>query len=175
MGKKEINYLENTISVDPGWNTGLAYWDGDEYPDTYIIEEPRFQKTKKDQLRLWYMFKLFENYIANEYSPNSIIIEGVELWTGSSVSMTSATRGDLFSLAYLVGGYVAIACKYSIDVRFVYARGAKAKGNKAEKETWKGQLNASALDKRIYRINGEKYPEHIREAVGMGFHCMGIL
>lgn len=173
--EKSCIELSNVVSVDPGWNTGLAYWTGDIYPMTSIIEEPpRRKKLKLEPPRFYYMFSKFEAYMKAK-NPDEMLIEGVEMWMGSTVSMAAAARGNLFSLAYLVGGYMAICYRLKIKVRLVYARGKKAKGNQPAKETWKGQLNAGAIDKRIYRLNKTKYPEHIREAVGIGFHCMGIL
>lgn len=163
--------LNHVLTVDPGWSTGLAYWVGDNLPITDIIKEPtKRKKIKIEPLRLKFMFNKFEAYIkANE--PSEVIIEGVELWTSSVRSMASASRGDTFALAYMVGGYMSICMDWDIQVTLVYPRGDKKKG----KEAWKGQMNADMIDKRIKRINQLKYPEHIREAVGIGFHKMGML
>lgn len=161
--------LRNTISVDPGWNTGLAYWVGDDLPLTDIIKEPpRRKKIKLETARIQFMMNKFEAYVKSK-NPEMMIIEGVEMWSGSTRSMTSAVRGDLFALAYLVGGYMHICFKLSIEVKLVYPRGGK------DRAIWKGQMDATKVAARIKRINGETYPEHIREAVGMGFSVMGIL
>jgi hypothetical protein len=165
--------LVNVITCDPGWNTGLAYWMGDYTPITYIIKEPpRRKKIKIEPARLKFMFQKF-NAILCSHAPlvDSVYIEGVEMWSGNVRSLTAAQRGDLFSLAYLVGGYISICQSKGVSVKLVYPRGNKAKG----RVMWKGQLNTEKLIKRIYRINQQKYPEHIREAVGIGFSVMGVL
>jgi hypothetical protein len=165
--------LHNVITVDPGWNTGIAYWLGDNKPITKIIKEPPRRKIiKVEPSRLKYMFAQF-SAIINSFidTPDDCYIEGVEMWSGNVRSLTSAQRGNLFSLAYLVGGYIEICHRKNIIVRLVYPRGNKAKGQ----VMWKGQLNTKKLTKRIQRINGLTYPEHIREAVGIGFSVMGVL
>lgn len=163
--------LKRVLTIDPGWSTGLAYWIGDLEPITDIIKEPaKRKKIQSEVLRLKYMLSKFEAYIKAK-EPDEAIIEGVELWSGSVRSMASATKGDTFTLAYLVGGYMKICIDYGVDVRLVYPRGDKKRG----KEAWKGQMNADMIAKRIHRINGVTYPEHIREAVGIGFHKMGML
>ena len=161
--------LNRVVSVDPGWNTGLAYWVGDNFPITDIIKEPpKRKKIRIEITRIKFMLDRFEAYVKSK-NPKLLILEGVEMWSGSTRSMTSAARGDLFALAYLVGGYIAICYKLGIKSELVYARGGK------ERKTWKGQLGPEQVAKRIYRINKVEYPEHIREAVGIGFSKMGIL
>jgi len=161
--------LNKVLTVDPGWNTGLAYWVGNDYPLIDIIKEPpRRKKIKLEVPRIRYMMNKFEAYIKAR-PIEEMIIEGVEMWTGSVRSMTSAARGDLFGLAYLVGGYMNICFKNDIDVKLVYPRGGK------DRAIWKGQMNAEMVAARIHRINKNIYPEHIREAVGIGFAAMGVL
>ncbi|NJR72707.1 MAG: hypothetical protein HC773_01360 [Scytonema sp. CRU_2_7] len=162
-------YINYTLTVDPGWNTGLAYWIGDKEPIVSIIKEPpRRKKIKLEPTRLKYMFDKFEAYVKSR-SIETCVIEGVEMWSGSTKSMTSAARGNLFSLAYIVGGYINICYRLGIHVKLVYPRGG------GDRVMWKGQLDATKLAARIHRINSKIYPEHIREAVGIGFSIMGIL
>jgi len=169
MPIKKSRYLNKTVTTDPGWNTGLAYWTGDKFPITDIIKEPpKRKKIRLEPERMNYMFEKFSAYI-HVKNPDLVIIEGVEMWTGSTRSMTSAARGNLFALAYLVGGYINISYKFDAEVKLVYPRGGK------DRQTWKGQLTAEAVAKRIHRINKKEYPEHIREAVGIGFSYMRML
>lgn len=158
-------YLNNVVTVDPGWNTGIAYWLGDLKPVTKLIKEPpRRKKIKIEPVRLKFMFSTFEAALKSFVdTPDEVIIEGVELWSGNVRSMTAAQRGNLFALAYIVGGYISISQKIGASVKLVYPRGNKAKGQ----VMWKGQLTPDMVSKRIYRINKTKYPEHVREAVGI--------
>jgi len=167
----QVKVLNNTITVDPGWNTGMAYWIGDYTPLVFVIKEPpKRKKIKLEPTRLAYMFTEFKSFLMSK-KVKLCVIEGVELWAGNVRSMTSASRGDLFALAYIVGGYLSICQQLGIRTKLVYPRGNKAK----EKIRWKGQLDNEALDERIMMINGVTYKEHVREAVGIGFSIMGIL
>lgn len=166
--------LNNVITVDPGWNTGIAYWIGDLKPITFLIKEPpRRKKIKIEPVRLRYMFSKFEAALKStpQDKIDTCYIEGVEMWSGNVRSLTSAQRGNLFALAYIVGGYISICYRFGITTKLVYPRGNKAKGQ----VMWKGQLNEKKIIARIKRINGMIYPEHVREAVGIGFSVMGIL
>ena len=165
--------LTNCMTVDPGWSTGIAWWMGDYKPITHIIKEPpRRKKIKIEPSRLKFMFSKFHAILQSHLpSVDYVYIEGVEMWSGNVRSLTAAQRGDLFALSYLVGGYINICQSRGVTVRLVYPRGNKAKG----RVMWKGQLNTSMLIKRIHRINKQTYPDHIREAVGIGFSVMGIL
>ena len=168
-----MNYLMGTITIDPGWNTALAFWVGDNNPITHVIKEPtKRKKILVEPRRLKYMFRKFEN-ILKVYDDEliTVYIEGVELWAYNLKSMTAAKRGDLFALAYMVGGYMAICQKHGYEVKLLYPRGDKKK----EKVAWKGQLGPDKLARRLLRLNGKTYPEHVREAVAMGFSVMGVL
>lgn len=165
--------LSRCLTVDPGWNTGIAYWVGDLDPITQIIREPpKRRKIRVEPRRLAYMFRKFEN-IVRVYNDevDACYIEGAQLWGYNVKSMTSAKKGDLFALAYLIGGYVAICQRNGLDVNIIYPTADK----KREREGWKGQLDAKKLAARIYRVNKKTYPEHVREAVGIGMSVMGIL
>lgn len=163
--------FDKVLTIDPGWNTGLALWSGSLTPATWVIKEPAKLKVNKIEIdRLEYMYTKFEAALKG-INIKLVIIEGVEMWSGSTRSLTSAKRGDLFALAYMVGGYLSICKNLDIKTKLVYPRGDRSKG----REMWKGQLNAGMVEKRIRRLNGATYPEHIREAVGIGFSQMGLL
>ena len=164
--------LNNVMTVDPGWSTGIAYWLGDNKPITKLIKEPPKRKIIKiEPVRLRYMYTYFRKSVLSFPCVNVCYIEGVEMWSGNVRSLTAAQRGNLFALSYIVGGYINICQSLEISTKLVYPRGNKAKGQ----VMWKGQLSADKVAKRIKRINGLTYPEHIREAVGIGFSVMGIL
>jgi hypothetical protein len=168
-----MEQLSKCLTIDPGWNTGIAYWVGDLNPITQLIREPtKRRKIKIEPRRLSYMFRKFENIIrVYEDEITDIYIEGVQLWSMNPKSLTAAQRGDLFALSYLVGGYIAICQRHGLSVNLIYPSADKKK----ERQGWKGQLDAKKLAMRIQRINNKTYPEHIREAVGIGFSVMGIL
>lgn len=165
--------LKNTLTVDPGWNTGLAYWTGDMYPVTSIIREPvRIKKIKIETVRLAFMFQRFSAFIrVYEENLDNVYIEGAQLWINSIKSMAAAQRGNLFALSYIIGGYASICISKGISVDLRYPSGKITE----HRQIWKGQLGSKQLAKRIHRLNGKTYPEHVREAVGIGFSIMEVL
>jgi hypothetical protein len=164
--------LNKILTIDPGWNTGIAYWIGTLEPLTQIIREPlKVKQTKLEAKRLKFMFIRFNKFLDVWPDIKKVYIEGTQLWVSSIKSMASVQRGNLFSLAYLVGGYSAICVARNIEVEIIYPSGKIT----ATRKIWKGQLNSLQLARRIQRINGKAYPEHIREAVGIGFSVMNIL
>lgn len=164
--------LNNTVILDPGWNTGISIWTGDLHPLTHVIREPLKRKKIKIELkRLFYMVDQFKTILSLYPKLDTCYIEGVGLWSGSLRSMTAAKRGDTFALAYLVGLYAGVCYDRGMNVNLSYPGSDKKK----ERVGWKGQMNAQVIAKRIYRINQTTYPEHIREAVGIGFAIMGKL
>lgn len=151
------------LCVDPGWNTGLAYFLKNQKPFTSLIKEPpRMKKLKLEEIRLEYMFDMFEAYLKTK----DIVecwIEGAETWEMSAKSLAAAERGNTFALAYMVGGYTSLCYKNGVVPHIV------------KPSKWKGQLNDIRLAHRLKMLIGEKYPQHIQEAVGVGMWVKGVL
>lgn len=152
--------LRGFLTVDPGEHTGWAYWSGTNKPLTGQIRPAKTRELEPGLIHHWGEFKA----LLASCRPCTVIIEGVEIWEGSLVSMTSAKRGNLFKLAYLVGGYTQIANSKNIEVEIIPAR------------RWKGQLTKDAVRSRVKRFNGQLYrTDHITDAVGIGVAIMGKL
>lgn len=163
--RKKINSeFHNMLSVDPGYvTTGWAYW---REPSLFLPSTDTFTNihgTEEDiWVRLYYMSEVFDNLLA-ALQPRLCIVEGVNLWGASATSQAGATQGYTFNLASLVGMFI-LRCKdkrIPVETTFV--------------TEWKGNLDNDALDFWIEKLNGQKYPEHIREAVGIGFWKQGVL
>lgn len=156
-----IDKLKNCATVDVGKKTGIAIWNGTAFPET--AELAYRGKVKIDIPKYLYeMHNAFSDYINNDLSVSSLYdfiqIEGVGYWDGSEKSRMSASRGDLFTVAYLVGVYASTALHYTRNVRIVTA------------PQWKSQLSKAGTAARVKRINGLTYDsEHITDAVAMGF------
>jgi len=150
------------LTVDPGFGgTGWAYWLGNEYPIFGVIKERAKIKSRSDEERLSLLFQEFR-ILLRQYNPLGVVLESMQLWT-SLTSQTSASRGDLFLLQTLVGGYCAVSTEFSISFRMLTPM------------QWKGQLSKEALRSRITLINNQRYPDHAEDAVGIGFHLAGVL
>lgn len=96
--------------------------------------------------------------------PQRVILEGVERHAGSTAGMAALDSGDLWTLAYLVGGYAATALAVGCTVTIVTA------------SQWKGQLNKAAVAARVRMANGVEYPnDHVTDAVGIGLATANLL
>lgn len=163
-----LGSINNLMTVDPGNITGIAVWKTGIIPyktldiriklavgDPLDVDECVRQMAEK-------FTQLFQEDL-NDCRPEIVYIEGVRVYN-TLKSMTSAMRGNLMWLSYLVGAYTQI----------VHGFGAQAKI--IEPSQWKGQMNKTAVKRRIERRIGMVYRnEHITDAVGMGLSIAGIL
>lgn len=157
-------FLNRTLTIDPGDHTGWAYWNGTNEPmvGQYNVSKSKNMVLTEDDLA--YLMERFSNLLDKFDVCTRVYIEGVELWEGSLRSMTSAKRGNVFKLAYLVGGYFNEARRQGIETRILPAR------------EWKGQLPNDVLERRLRALNGVVYAsDHILNAVGIGFSRVGLL
>lgn len=147
------------VSVDPGFNTAVAYWAGDELVSTVIFRAPQGLTTME---RLAYLFTKFTEALEGDDNMETVYIEGVRSFQ-SARSWASSTRGNLATLAYIVGGYIHICQAFELKVAVINPK-------------WKGQLTDHALEQRIKRA-GIDLPlrEHEREAIGLGLSVAGRL
>ncbi len=152
--------LHNFMAVDPGVNTGWAYWWGNTIipRNTGVFRAPSPKNGLENRLR--FMFNKYTN-LMTIYRPAFVVIEGTEDW-GSAKSRVSSLSGALQLLSWLVGGYAALSPAFIIKMP----------------REWKGGLNDRALELRIARALGQTpgvYREHEQEAVGLGLSQLGVL
>lgn len=152
---KNLN-LTDTITIDPGRNTGIAIWYGNKYPDIYEINTP---KRFTAESILPYLGDHFIEIISKYSYLKKAIIEGVDYRENSIISRVSAQRGNLSILSYIVGNYQALLRINLIsDIRILTAK------------EWKGNLTKEATATRVKLINGLTYSsDHITDAVAIGF------
>ncbi len=158
-------------TVDPGWHTAVALWSGEWVPIVKTFNAPRRKKGLTDENRMCSQWSAFRDVVLGHgMHIDHVIIESVELWEEALVSMAAAKRGDLFTLATLVGGYAAICQQYKATFELVPAK------------TWKGQLTKLATQKRIERFwrgmdiftRELNFSEHACDAIGMGLWHAGV-
>jgi len=151
-----MSYLYKTLTVDPGLNTGVAYWDGGRQPEWIKVE----RTTTSDLDELADKFDLI--FIRNEIL--KVTIENVSLWAGSLKSLTAVKSGALFTLARLIGRYEQVCANYDVATDLVDPR------------KWKGQLTNEALRGWIRdKIDLDIENEHVLCAVGIGLFKMGVI
>ena len=155
--------------IDPGiTGTGHATW----------IELPEARATRPDDCgciqgikkndpweeRAYYVSTTLAENVFDEYGSSTVVVEWPELWSGSKKSQTSAERGDLLKLSYLVGqiGYVCREC----GIRCVLVT----------PQQWKGSMSKAVVIARIERALGGWSPtSHDADATGMGLAAIGVL
>ena len=158
------------IAVDPGLGgTGCAYWaEIKRVADTPIMpKRMKLLVAKRDPdwlHRVWSVRRKFE-LILKRWRPKLAVIEYQQLWSGSAVSMASASSGDLFKLTLLTGVLASAANK------------AKAKVVLVTPGQWKGQLSKDTTRRRMVRAFGPSgvFQDHVEDAVGIGLAMQGRL
>jgi hypothetical protein len=148
------------VTIDPGIHTGISFWNkGTVFPaKTCSIAATGKYATPFQRLR-----DLKMKMVGQIRGVDKMYVEGVEVYANSTVSMASATRGNLSLLAYIVGMYVAVWADLDIECEILSPK-------------WKGQLSYDTLAVWIERTNGEKYvSEHVLAAVGMGLYVNGYM
>jgi Holliday junction resolvasome RuvABC endonuclease subunit len=155
--------------VDPGTGgTGWAIFDFSEEtrplpPEKYgAISPPK--KLKTWRARFDYVTTAFADEVLFDEGPDRLVLEWPEIWGYSARSRASAGRGDLTKLAALCGAFQLAARQNSASATLLVTPRA-----------WKGELSKRAVDSRIRRALGERYPNHVSDAVGMGLAAQGEL
>lgn len=162
MPHRHHRILQGLLAVDPGDNTGWAYFDGSISPMVGQITLSRSKNVVGQPAQLEWMWEKF-SALLSEVNPRGVILEAVEFWSGSVKSRAAASRQNLSKLAYLVGGYGSICTAMGIEWGLLPSR------------NWKGQMDDAAVKARVIRANGLTYATpHITDAVGIGLHFAGV-
>jgi hypothetical protein len=154
--------MSNFLTIDPGMTTAWAHWKLKTLPEVGQFKiDPKCHKTMQTKFEyLWYEFDL----IIKIKKPHMVYIEGVEFYQFSHKSSISARTGDLFTLAYLIGGYCNICDNWNIQYRLVPFR------------EWGGQLTPKAVQSQVKHLTNQEYEsQHVYDAVGMGLWAKGLL
>lgn len=153
------------VTIDPGIHTGYAIFLPEKTQPVKIGQWNLLPKYKSLDAKLSIMQDKIIEFIEDNFkllSCSCCYIEGVSIYGNSVKSITSAVRGDLTWLSYLIGIY--------------YASFNGTATAKIISPNWKGQLNYKQLATHVKAINGQEYKsEHILSAVGMGLFIMGKL
>jgi hypothetical protein len=152
------------LTVDPGMNTGWAFWQYGKLPNsTGVFRQAREHKKVlpiADQLySMWEQFRS----LLSVTEPEIVIIENANFWAHSAASHAAMFSGDLRKLLFIIGGYCLLCGQ------------AGARWELVEPQRWKGQLDDKALKARIKRRIGREYKQHEQEAVGLGLWRAGTL
>lgn len=161
MPKKKAKKRNNSnfLSIDPGKNCGWAYFvDGE-------LKECGLAKTdKKDEVEMVHYLTNELAKLTEDIKPEKLYIEGVSMWSANPTSVISAQKGNLFSLAYLVGSIISYFDILDIETIILYPK------------DWKGNMGKEATKKRVHRAVGEVTKnEHILDAIGIGLSVLGKL
>jgi Holliday junction resolvasome RuvABC endonuclease subunit len=152
--------MSKVLGIDPGRHTGWGLVNGQNYvasgsftgagePFTYMVEMKNMLGSILEGLR---------------YCPDWCVLEGVQVYGDSLKSQTSARRGDLIVLSYLIGVYASVCHDYGIAVRIMTPR------------EWKGQWTKDATAAYVKRTVGLTFKtDHETDAVAMALRTAGDL
>lgn len=170
-----IEIIDSTLTVDPGWHTGWAWWkapkklvqSGQDICRSYLKEYGiiNLSRAKSVTDKFEYMCDRFETLVC-ELEPEMVYIEGTAIWEGSLKSMTAAKRGNIMTLSYLIGGYMRELNRRGIDYKIISAN------------DWKGQANDSVIATKCDEIMGiglDHCEQHTLDAIGIGLSGFGLL
>jgi len=107
--------------------------------------------------------------VCSALGPRVAILEFPGLWGGSALSQMAAAGGDLFKLAYLVGGLAEVCRQHGTCHPALISPAA-----------WKGQLPKEVVMERVlrawpYLAEGGGLRDHETDALGMGLAAQGGL
>lgn len=142
------------ITIDPGFNTAIAFWENKELKEVVLIKADKKRDVDK-------MLKEFRKIDFTGYT--MCFIEGVQEY-GFGISLTAAVRGDLNKLSMLIGRYTEYLSSIGLQVKILLPR------------QWKGQLPKQAVAERVKKIIGRTFKTHHEyDAVGIGLAVQGLI
>lgn len=154
--------MKNMLTIDPGMNTGLALWNGDDLLAVHQITVKHRNKAEDFQE----LGDQFREFLSEAGWLDVVAIEYPGLWAGSAVSMASAASGDLMKLSVMVG--VLLGSIYAEEL----CTGAAIL--LPSPQDWKGQLPKEGVEMRVRRALGRSWSTtHMNDAVGIGLHILG--
>lgn len=160
--------LDNLMFIDPGlMGTGYAYFDRivrtastPRPPISYGVYTPKGCSWESRAGAVCDWLRGMMKGARVKYT----ILEMSQMWEGSPVSFSSALKGDLFKLTYLIGGMgEVVRTTTDREPVLVTAR------------VWKGQLSKDAVKRRLQDAFTHRYHEHEADAVAMGLSAQGLL
>jgi len=148
-------------TVDPGIHTAIQEWNNGKLV-RFTTATPAKKYDKSISYRVNSIVDQFDAFIDFD---GSVLIEGVDLRTTNEASMASGARGNLFMLAYIIGGIMGAANGSGLKVYdpILY-------------RDWAGQLSYEQLRtilKKKWNIDCTN--DHIAAARGIGFAAKGLL
>ena len=158
-------YLQNTLTIDPGEHTGWAYWNGLGVPEEVgqfnstitkacVTPENQVKQIREEFCLLNTKFKGLKH----------VYVEGVEYLDSDVGDVISTKRGNLKKLSLRIEIYTKICQELGLDITLISAN------------RWKGQMDTDAVTLRVYRSIQRHYPQpNMTNAVGMGLSIMGRL
>lgn len=151
------------VTVDPGWaGTGICVWPISEFMSNKCIpiDAKNYYPARMKQEK----FNQFIQGFGRLMNDTSIVyIERPHFMESSAKGIASAREGGLMKLGIFAGTIQGIALISGAKVEWV------------EISRWKGTLDKKIVKSRIKKIwPGCHYKAHSIDAVGIGFHIMGL-
>lgn len=152
-----MEFLNDALTVDPGYDTGWAYWIGLSTPTVGAFSAPKVPNTI---VKIGTLIKQFSDVLVAK-SPERVFIEDQWFSEYSMNSLTSVKSGAYKKLTWVVGGYIAVCYQLGIVPELI------------SPIRWKGNMDDSAVRARVKLVTGDDYKNsHICDAVGMGLYVV---
>jgi hypothetical protein len=113
----------------------------------------------------------FARVLEDLHGVTEAVIEGAALWSGyyygnnkkdMDKSLIATKQGHTFTLAYLIGSYMAFMLIHGIKVHIVNA------------QEWKGNLDKDETKEKVTRVCGKDFgSSHCTDAVAIGLYHLG--
>jgi len=152
-----MDWLDDALTVDPGFDTGWAYWIGLPTPVTGFFSAPKVSDTA---VKIGALADNFRKILAAK-NPRRVFIEDQWFSEFSLNSMTSVKSGAFKKLTWVVGGYIVVCSEFNIVPELIAPI------------RWKGNMNDAAVRARVKLITGDEFSNsHICDAVGIGLYIV---
>ena len=155
--------LQSFLTIDPGSNIGGALFMNSAPLFTFVIKD---KKDKDNQIkwhdRLPIIIKEFKKeLIAPKQFTDLVYIER-PMFMGDDVrGIITAKSDSLYKLTTIYGAILDVLHDFRFKIEYL------------KPWQWKGQLNKKQLAYRLKLLTNNVYPDHIADAIGMGYYILG--
>lgn len=180
------NEYDNTLFVDPGFNTGMAYCSPrNELIEVEVVTIKAVSPLYTLEYRYERLMSMFRQYVKDKNIFN-IICEDIFMRPNSTRSMEAALSQSLFKTTNIIGMYRAVALMEGFTFSTIHAH------------EWRGSMNDKVvklrLEKKLYpliyikksiklgslEINNKSFDKsilnsHVCSALGMMLHSVKLL
>ena len=153
--------VNNFLTIDPGSNIGGAFFHNAKPLFTFVVKD-NINKSDAWEKRIIRILKDFEEeLVAPRQFSNLVYIERPIYMEATQKGRIAASSDSLHKLTTMYGAILNLLFKAGFHVEYL------------KPWEWKGQLNKKQLAHRLKLLTGTVYPDHVADAVGIGYYILG--